>query len=105
MIIQNGDIYEDQLGPKYTPLQACFRNPTPEAKAKLAEAVSEEGFKDEFLNDVKPELAERISPDLWKLHWSLMTPQRRQIAVDVITGLKELSWFRVQRYLRVIDRY
>jgi pimeloyl-ACP methyl ester carboxylesterase len=102
LIIQNGDIYEDQLGPKYTPLQAYFRNPTPEAKAKLAEAVSEEGFKDEFLNDVKPELAERISPDLWKLHWSLMTPQRRQIAVDVITGLKEnLSWFpRYQRYLR-----
>ena len=102
LIIQNGDIYEDQLGPKYTPLQAYFRNPTPEAKAKLAEAVSEEGFKDEFLNDVKPELAERISPDLWKLHWSLMTPQRRQIAVDVITGLREnLSWFpRYQRYLR-----
>ena len=86
LIIQNGDIYEDQLGPKYAPLQASFRNPTPEAKDKLAEAVSEEGFKDEFLNDVKPELAERIPPDLWKLHWSLMTPQRRQIAVDVITA-------------------
>ena len=32
LIIQNGDIYEDQLGPKYAPLQAYFRNPTPEAK-------------------------------------------------------------------------
>jgi pimeloyl-ACP methyl ester carboxylesterase len=102
LMIQNGDIYEDQLGPKYAPLQAYFRNPTTEAKDKLAEAVSEEGFKDEFLNDVKPELVERISPDLWKLHWSLMTPQRRQIALDVIAGLKEnLTWFpRYQRYLR-----
>ena len=102
LIIQNGDIYEDQLGPKYGPLQAYFRNPTPEAKGKLAEAVSEEGFKDEFLNDVTPELAERIPPDLWKLHWSLMTPQRRQIAVDMIAGLKEnLTWFaRYQSYLR-----
>jgi pimeloyl-ACP methyl ester carboxylesterase len=102
LIIQNGDIYEDQLGPKYGPLQAYFRNPTPAAKDKLAESVSEEGFKDEFLNDVRPELVERIPPDLWKLHWSLMTPQRRQITVDVIAGLKEnLTWFpRYQRYLR-----
>jgi pimeloyl-ACP methyl ester carboxylesterase len=102
LIIQNGDIYEDQLGPKYAPLQAYFCNPTPEAKAKLAEAVSEEGFKDEFLNDVTPELAERITPDLWKLHWSLLTPERRQITVDVIAGLKEnLTWFpRYQSYLR-----
>jgi pimeloyl-ACP methyl ester carboxylesterase len=102
LIIQNGDIYEDQLGPKYAPLQAYFRNPTPAGKSKLAEAVTEEGFEDEFLNDVKPELVERIPPDLWKLHWSLMTAERRQIVLDVIAGLKEnLTWFpRYQRYLR-----
>jgi pimeloyl-ACP methyl ester carboxylesterase len=102
LVVQNGDIYEDELGPKYAPLQAYFRNPTHAAKEKLAEAVSEDGFKDEFLNDVGPELVERISPDLWKLHWSLMTPHRRQIAVEVIAGLKEnLTWFpRYQGYLR-----
>ena len=102
LIIQNGDIYEDQLGPKYAPLQAYFRNPTAEAKSKLGEAVSEEGFKDEFLNDVGPELAQCIPPDLWKLHWSFMTPRRRQIAIDVIAALRDnLAWFpRYQRYLR-----
>jgi pimeloyl-ACP methyl ester carboxylesterase len=102
LIIQNGDIYEDQLGPKYAPLQAYFRDPTPEGRAKLGEAVSEDGFRDEFLNDVRPELAERISPDLWKLHWSLMTPRRREIAIDAIAGLKDnLAWFpRYQAYLR-----
>ncbi len=102
LVIQNGDIYEDALGPKYAPLQAYFRNPTAEAKAKLAEAVSEEGFKDEFLNEVSPEVAARIPPDLWRLHWSLMTPRRKQIAVDVIAGLKDnLDWFpRYQAYLR-----
>jgi pimeloyl-ACP methyl ester carboxylesterase len=102
LVIQNGDIYEDALGPKYAPLQAYFRNPTAKAKAKLAEAVSEEGFKDEFLNEVSPEVAARIPPDLWRLHWSLMTPRRKQIAVDVIAGLKDnLDWFpRYQAYLR-----
>jgi pimeloyl-ACP methyl ester carboxylesterase len=94
LIIQNGDIYEDELGPKYKPLKEYWANPTPEGRAKLGEAVTEEGFLDEFLNDVCDELAERIPPDLWKLHWSLMTPQRREIAVGVIAGLKEnLAWF------------
>jgi pimeloyl-ACP methyl ester carboxylesterase len=53
------------------------------------------------LNEV-PDLVERFAPELWKLHWSLMTPRRRQIAVDLIAGLREnLEWFpRYQAYLR-----
>jgi pimeloyl-ACP methyl ester carboxylesterase len=102
LIIQNGDIYEDQLGPKYEPLKEYFANPTSGGRDKLAGAVSEEGYREEFLNDLRPELAERMPPDLWKLHWALTTPRRKEIAVDVIAGLKEnLSWFpRYQSYLR-----
>ncbi|QAY79558.1 alpha/beta fold hydrolase [Sphingosinicella sp. BN140058] len=102
LIIQNGDIYEDQLGPKYAPLQAYFEDPSPEAKERLGDAVTKDGFKDEFLNEVADDVASRIPPDLWELHWSVMTPQRRAIAVQLIAGLKEnLAWFpRYQAYLR-----
>ena len=58
LVIQNGDIYEDQLGPKYEPLKDYWANPTPEGREKLPEAVSEEGFRDEFLSDVREELAD-----------------------------------------------
>ncbi|HYO80863.1 MAG TPA: alpha/beta hydrolase [Bryobacteraceae bacterium] len=102
LIVQNGDIYEDEFGPRYAGLQEYFQDPTPTQREKLAEAITEDGFRDEFLNDVRPELAVLIAPDLWKLHWSLMTPKRCEIALNVIAGLRHnLSWFpRYQAYLR-----
>jgi pimeloyl-ACP methyl ester carboxylesterase len=102
LIVQNGDIYEDQLGPRYAALQQFFANPSEEALGSLAEAVSLDGFREEFLNEVEPQVAARIPPDLWQLHWSLMTPLRKHIALQVIAGLREnLAWFpHYQAYLR-----
>jgi pimeloyl-ACP methyl ester carboxylesterase len=103
LIIQNGDIYADVLGPKYRPLLRYFAHPTEEGRRELLHAVSEEGFRDEFLNDVREELRRCISPDLWKLAWAqLKAPQRREIMVGLMAGLKEnLEWFpRYQTYLR-----
>lgn len=103
LVIQNGDIpYEDALGPKYAEIEATWTLPPAEMRAKLAEAIQEEVFREEFLNDLRPELAACIPPDLWKLHWSLMTPRRKEIAVDLIAGLREnRQWFpEHRRYLR-----
>jgi len=102
LILQNGDIYEDELGPKYEPLKAYWTNPTPEGRAELEEAVSEDGFREEFVGEVEGHLVERIPPDLWKLSWSLTTPKRREIMVGLMEGLRDnLAWFpRYQAYLR-----
>jgi pimeloyl-ACP methyl ester carboxylesterase len=104
LIIQNGDIpYEDALGPKYAEIEKTWTLPAAEMHSKLAESIREETFKEEFLNAVGPELSEHIPPDLWKLHWSLMTPKRREIATNLIAGLREnRAWFPQHRkYLSV----
>ncbi|WP_156668617.1 alpha/beta fold hydrolase [Rhizobium aegyptiacum] len=103
LIIQNGDIpYEDALGPKYKDIEATWTLPRAEMRKALADAISEETFREEFLNDLSPPLADTIPPDLWRLHWSLITPRRKEIAIDLIAGLKEnRAWFPEHRkYLR-----
>ncbi|MBX4995124.1 alpha/beta fold hydrolase [Rhizobium binae] len=103
LIIQNGDIpYEDALGPKYADIEATWSLPPTEMRKALAEAISEETFKEEFLNHLPPPLGETIPPDLWKLHWSLVTPRRKEIAIELIAGLKKnRAWFPEHRkYLR-----
>ena len=103
LIIQNGDIpYEDALGPKYADIEKTWALPPEAMRAALAKSVNEETFKEEFLNNVRADLVERIPPDLWTLHWSLMTPRRREAAVSLIAGLKQnRAWFpRHREYLR-----
>ncbi|WEK03668.1 MAG: alpha/beta hydrolase [Candidatus Devosia phytovorans] len=102
-IIQNGDIpYEDALGPKYADIEKSWSLPEDEMRDALREGVTKDNFRDEFLNHVRPELAETIPPDLWQLHWSLMTEARKDAAANLIAGLKSnRAWFAEhRRYLR-----
>jgi pimeloyl-ACP methyl ester carboxylesterase len=103
LMVQNGDIYADELGPKYQTIREYWANPSAENRRKLELAVSEDGFREEFVGEIGEELAPRVPPDLWKLHWPLMnTPERRDLAVRLMEGLEgNLKWFpRYQAYLR-----
>lgn len=103
MILQNADVpYEDALGPKYAEIERTWQLPPAQMRAELAKAISKETFREEFQNGIPTEIADRLPPDLWELHWSLMTPRRKRIAIDLIAGLKEnRAWFPQHRhYLR-----
>ncbi|MEU4608823.1 alpha/beta hydrolase [Kribbella sp. NPDC023972] len=79
LLIQNGDAYEETLGPKYEALKAYWADPSDERREELARAVSFEGLREEILGEV--EVADRISPDLWHLAWPLMREHR-----DIMIG-------------------
>jgi pimeloyl-ACP methyl ester carboxylesterase len=103
LIIQNGDIYDDAFGPKYNFLKESWENPGPAARRKIAEHVTLTGFESEFRGELPDDVAHRISPDLWTLHWSLMsTPARIANLIRLLEDQPStLGWFaREQAYLR-----
>jgi pimeloyl-ACP methyl ester carboxylesterase len=77
LIIQNGDIYPEQFGPKYEFLTRLWADPGPESRRLVAEHVTEAGFRSEFVRELPDALADRVSPDLWTLHWALMSSPDR----------------------------
>lgn len=103
LVIQNGDVpYEDALGPAYADIEKTWALPEAERRRDIAKTIDEETFREEFLNDLRPELAGLVPPDLWKLHASQLTPRRKEAAIDLIAGLQQnRAWFpEHRRYLR-----
>lgn len=98
-VIQNGDIpYEDALGPQYAEIESTWTLSPAAQREAMRKAVTEAGYREEFLNEVRPDLAQRIPPDLWTLHWSLTTSRRIDNTAEVLAGLKEnRAWFPVHR--------
>ena len=95
LIIQNGDIYADTFGPKYDFLKRIWENPGPDARRRIAQHVTLAGFESEFRGELPDDVADRISPDLWTLHWSLMsTPERVANLIHLLEDQPStLDWF------------
>ncbi|MFC0624130.1 alpha/beta fold hydrolase [Kribbella deserti] len=94
LIIQNGDAYEETLGPNYEPLKELWADPSEERKAQLAaEALTLEGLRAEVLGEVPEHIADRISPDLWLLSWPVMQKNR-----EIMVGLAADIRHSVERY-------
>jgi pimeloyl-ACP methyl ester carboxylesterase len=103
LIIQNGDIYADAFGPKYDFLKKMWENPGADARRRIAQHVTLRGFESEFRGELPADVADRISPDLWTLHWSLMsTPERVANLIHLLEDQPStLDWFgKEQAYLR-----
>ncbi|MFD6445588.1 alpha/beta fold hydrolase [Promicromonospora sp. NPDC060204] len=103
LVIQNGDVYEDEFGPKYDVLRKLWEHPGPDARRAYAEHVSLDGFRDEFAGELPGDVADRVPPDLWTLHWALLsTPERRTNLVRLLEDQPStLAWFpRERAYLR-----
>ena len=72
IIIQNGNAYDEGIGPQWDETIDYWQNPTPEKKAKVSGFLSEEGTKMQYTAGLPEELLSKVSPELWMLDWDLM---------------------------------
>jgi pimeloyl-ACP methyl ester carboxylesterase len=72
IIVQNGNAYDEGIGPQWDETKDYWENPTLEKKEKVTAFLSEEGVKSQYTAGVPEELLPTLSPELWMLDWELM---------------------------------
>ncbi len=72
IIVQNGNAYDEGLGPQWDPYKDYWENPSPGKKAKLTGFLTEEAVSKQNLAGLPEELLPTVSPELWIVDWALM---------------------------------
>lgn len=72
IIVQNGNAYDEGIGPQWDETKDYWQHPTPEKKKKVSAFLSEEGVKMQYTAGLPPALLSKISPEFWMLDWELM---------------------------------
>jgi pimeloyl-ACP methyl ester carboxylesterase len=72
LIVQNANAHRTGLGPQWAATQAWWSDPTPEKEAAATTHLTCEGTRDQYLSNVPPDVAARISPEGWEEDWRVM---------------------------------
>jgi pimeloyl-ACP methyl ester carboxylesterase len=103
IIVQNGNAYDEGIGPQWDETKDYWQDPTPEKKTKVAAFLSEEGVKMQYTGGLPEELLPNISPELWMLDWDRMKrpgniEMQFELNCDYQNNIKMFSAF--QEYFR-----
>lgn len=72
IIVQNGNAYNEGIGPEWDETKDYWQNPTQEKKEKVSQFLSAEGVKMQYTAGLPEESLSKVSPELWMLDWDLM---------------------------------
>jgi len=82
LISQNGNAYEEGLSEGWNPIQAYWKNPSPENRAALRAFLKPEATQWQYTHGVAN--PERLSPDAWTLDSALLArPGNDEIQLDL----------------------
>jgi pimeloyl-ACP methyl ester carboxylesterase len=82
IVSQNGNAYEEGLGDAWAPIQLYWRNPTPENRETLRQALDPVGLRSQYTDGV-PHL-ERIAPEGYTLDAAMIArPGNMDIQLDL----------------------
>jgi pimeloyl-ACP methyl ester carboxylesterase len=72
IIVQNGNAYDEGIGPQWAETKDYWEHPTAEKKKKISAFLSESGVKSQYTAGLPEKHCHKISPELWMLDWELM---------------------------------
>jgi len=73
IIVQNGNAYDEGIGPEWDEVKDFWHHPTPEKKKKVYAFLSAEGVKWQYTAGLSEKLLSTVSPELWIIDWELMS--------------------------------
>lgn len=73
IIVQNGNAYEEGLGPQWDEVRDYWAHPTAEKKEKVSAFLSEEGTRMQYTAGLPDHLLPLVGPELWALDWALLS--------------------------------
>lgn len=73
LIVQNGNAYDEGLGPQWDEVRDYWANPTEEKKQKVMSFLSEEGTRMQYTGGLPDHLLPLVGPELWTLDWTLLS--------------------------------
>ncbi|WP_294823011.1 alpha/beta hydrolase [uncultured Flavobacterium sp.] len=77
LIVQNGNAYEEGLGPQWDETRDYWADPTPEKAKKAAAFLTEKGTKDQYVSGLPQDMQAAIAPELYILDWHIMSQPGR----------------------------
>ncbi|WP_256007222.1 alpha/beta fold hydrolase [Pedobacter deserti] len=104
IIVQNGNTYEEGLGPQWNETRDYWQHPTIEKKKKVAAFLSKAGTREQYYAGLPEHLHQLVSPESWILDWERMKRKRNiQMQFRLNTTYKSnLEMFPVfQEYFRM----
>jgi pimeloyl-ACP methyl ester carboxylesterase len=104
IIVQNGNAYDEGIGPQWDETIDYWQNPTPQKKKKVSAFLSAEGIRMQYTAGLPEELLSKVSPELWMLDWERMKrpgniDMQFELNCDYENNIKLFPVF--QEYLRI----
>ncbi|WP_006241274.1 alpha/beta fold hydrolase [Mycolicibacterium tusciae] len=72
LIIQNANAHRTGFGPAWEGTLAYWSQPDAVNEAEATAHLTADGVRDQYIAEVPPEVAARISPDVWRQDWDVM---------------------------------
>jgi pimeloyl-ACP methyl ester carboxylesterase len=72
LIVQNANAHRTGFGPAWAETLAYWSHPNPENEAAATAHLTYEGTRDQYISNVPPDVAARISPEGWEEDWRVM---------------------------------